>query len=180
MRQFARRFWGEASRGASVACAECHFGLAIWPRQWEAGNWTNYFECYERIYSPCCRAPKCFGPPKGPTPLRVVFFNEHPERDPASREWFREMRKTCDVRIVRAFTLRLPERRAPDMVSRYLVYEFRARSMTALPAARSPAVADRQSLGDDPSPTVSLASGDGRRGIGAFANHSSPSLPLPE
>lgn len=130
LRDFARRFWSETSRDAGVACAECHFGLAVWPRQWEVGNWTNYFECYERIYSPCCRAPEAapFGPPVGPTPLRVVFFNERPEDSRASRDWFRDMRRTCDVRLVRAFTLRLPERRAADMVSRYLVYEFRARA----------------------------------------------------
>lgn len=137
LREFAQRFWGEVSRGADVACAECHLGLAVWPRQWEAGNWTNYFECYERIYAPCCRAPEGgrVGPPTGPLPLRVVFFNERPGNDEVSSEWFRKMRQTCDVRVVRAFTLRLPERKAPDMVSRYLVYEFRARAARGAAAA---------------------------------------------
>lgn len=130
LREFAQRFWGEVSRDARVVCAECHLGLAVWPRQWEVGNWTNYFECYERIYSPCCRTPKAdrIEPPIGSIPLRVVFFNERPEEDPISRDWIESMGKSSFVRVVRTFTLRLPERRAPDMVCRYLVYEFRARA----------------------------------------------------
>lgn len=127
LREFARQFWAEIARDAEALCAECHLGVVAWPRQWEVGNWTHYFECYERIYSPCCRNPHPLEGPADGRPLRVVFFNERPEHHPQSREWLEIMGRGRGVQSVRSFTLRLPERRAPEMVSRYLVYEFAPR-----------------------------------------------------
>ena len=91
-RAFAAWFWESLGNDAELACARSDLGIVVDPTHWQL-HWTEYYLCYQAIYSSRHRqkAPLDLTRVTASRPLRCVFFNEHPERDPAVRVWIARM-----------------------------------------------------------------------------------------
>lgn len=135
-RGFARWFWTEKSRGAELVCPKMDLGVKLNAEHWTKDA-TDTYLCYQKIYSPRHHdnARARLDAVSAARPLRCVFFNESPSRNPAFATWLAGMLRTYDLRGVERYPLSgtpRPNRVAWD--SLYLVYEFVPKPGQPLPA----------------------------------------------
>ncbi len=125
-RDFARRFWAEASAGAEVVCALTDLHLPLDPLVWQ-GDRAAVYLCQQAIDSPRHRAQ---APPRldrvsAAHPLRVVVFGESRGDAEVVARWIRENagRFTLRSRYERVLNKGLRRGRALAE-DRYVVYEL--------------------------------------------------------
>lgn len=136
-REFAAWFWESLAINGEVACARADLGLILEPEHWDIHR-TEYYLCYQRIYSERHRAkrPLRVDLISEQHPLRCVFFNESPEASPIFQSWMQEMNRQYICRGSREYTVMGYGPRGPDFANKYRVYEFTPRpGMVALSVA---------------------------------------------
>ncbi len=125
-RGFARWFWPELARSAELTCPKVDFGLEFRPQHWNTDA-TDTYLCYQKIYSPrhASGAPPRLDRVSDARPLRVVFYNEVPDKIPAFQSWLAEMSRTFDLRKIEPYPISVlaPKQRI-TWGSLYIVYEF--------------------------------------------------------
>ena len=124
-REFAGWFWENLGQDAELVCARTDLGLIINPRHWNS-SWTDYYLCYQEIYSERRRYNRPIAVQKlSPShPLKCVFFNEFPENSPAFQAWFSEMNRSFISRGSQVYTLKGRDFGGADFLNTYVVYEF--------------------------------------------------------
>jgi hypothetical protein len=121
-RGLARWFWTEKSRDAELVCPKVDFGLEFSPEHWSKDS-TEMYLCYQRIYSPRHHrlATPRLDSVSATHPLRFVFFNEFPDRNPAFQPWLAEMSRTFTLKAIEVYPISVNRKDSPCS---YLVYEF--------------------------------------------------------
>ena len=146
-RQFAGWFWENLSHDAELVCAMTDLGVVTESVHWN-GHWTDYYLCYQRMYSDRHRRkrPVAFEKLSESHPLKCVFFNDFPEADPGFQAWLEDMQRAYIYRGSRAYTVRGRDVGGPDFINAYLVFEFVPRPSAVaagVPATALPGGADR-------------------------------------
>jgi hypothetical protein len=121
-REYARRFWPEQSRDATLVCADLDFGIA--PRDgWQARK--AWYLCNQMIYSPARR-----GAPGGDErnvspehPLRCVLFNE-PLESPAARDWLERMQRELTLKETRVFVVPVTVGEGTPAIEYWRTFDF--------------------------------------------------------
>ena len=125
-RDFARRFWAEASRGAEVVCARTDLRLPLNPHVWR-NNRAPLYLIHQAIYSDRHHAgtPPRLDRVSATHPLRVVLFNGDRADRALMERWVHEHgdRYRLQTRRERVLNPGLFRGKAP-MEDRYLVYEL--------------------------------------------------------
>ncbi len=134
-RQFAQRFWAEASFGAEVICARTDLHLPLDPLHWQGDRAATYL-CHQAIYSDRHRvkAPARLDLISAAHPLRLVVFGETPSDFITVSRWIEENGESYEFRSRRERVLNKGLFRGKaSNEERYVLYEFVPRRVAASP-----------------------------------------------
>ena len=125
-REFARRFWAEASAGADLLCARTDLHLPLDTLTWQ-GDRAAIYVCYQAIFRPrpSDRRPSPFSDPVPARPVRIVVFGESGQDSAVVLDWIDKNmgRFTLGSRSVRTLN-RGMTRGKSSLEERYVVYDL--------------------------------------------------------
>jgi hypothetical protein len=136
-REFARWFWREQARDATLVCVKRDLGITFDPIHW-AYDRTAIYQCQQAMYSlptPSTKVVPEDVPLSAERPLRCVLYNEHPVGQTKFDDWLQSMLDEYELRDCREYLVN------PGVVmrnagyeDRYVVYEFVPRAPVEPPA----------------------------------------------